>query len=67
MRLELAKEQNLPAFVIFHDSTLKEMVRSLPRSLKEMQQISGIGQRKLELYGERFLTLIRAYKDNPNK
>ncbi len=67
LRLELAREQNIPAFVIFHDSTLKEMVKCLPQTLQEMRQISGIGQRKLELYGERFLTLIRVYMENPNK
>lgn len=67
LRLELGREQNIPAYVIFHDSTLKEMVRRLPNSPQQMRQISGIGQRKLDLYGERFLTLICAYKDNPNK
>jgi ATP-dependent DNA helicase RecQ len=58
LRLELAREQNIPAFVIFHDSTLKDMVNCLPRSLQAMRQISGIGERKLELYGERFLACI---------
>ena len=58
LRLELAREQNIPAFVIFHDSTLKELVRNLPRSLGEMRQIPGIGERKLDLYGDRFLTVI---------
>jgi ATP-dependent DNA helicase RecQ len=58
LRLELAREQNIPAFVIFHDSTLKDMVRNLPRSLGEMRQIPGIGERKLDLYGDRFLTII---------
>ena len=58
LRLELAREQNIPAFVIFHDSTLKDLVRNLPRSLGEMRQISGIGERKLDLYGDRFLTVI---------
>ena len=57
-RLELARQQNIPAYVIFHDSTLKEMVRRLPRDLEEMALISGIGQRKLELYGGHFLTCI---------
>ncbi len=63
LRLELAQEQSIPAFVIFHDSTLRDMVSRLPQSLKEMRQISGIGQRKLELYGERFLSLIREYRE----
>ena len=57
-RRALAQEQNIPAFVIFHDSTLKEMVESLPGSFPEMRKISGIGQRKLDLYGEQFLACI---------
>jgi len=64
-RLELAQEQNIPAFVIFHDSTLKEMVKSLPRSFIEMRKISGIGQRKLDLYGEQFLAcILKHLKEN---
>jgi ATP-dependent DNA helicase RecQ len=66
LRLEVAREQNIPAYVIFHDSTLKEMVRKLPRSLGEMRQIAGIGERKLDLYGERFLAVIRAYVQDQN-
>ena len=58
LRLELAREQNLPAFVIFHDSTLRDMVKCQPQTLQEMRQISGIGQRKLELYGKQFLACI---------
>ena len=58
LRLELAREQNIPAFVIFHDSTLRDMVKCQPQTLQEMRQISGIGQRKLELYGEKFLACI---------
>jgi ATP-dependent DNA helicase RecQ len=61
LRLELAREQNIPAYVIFHDSTLKDIARNLPRSLGEMRQIFGIGQRKLELYGEQFLASILEY------
>jgi ATP-dependent DNA helicase RecQ len=61
LRLELAREQNIPAYVIFHDSTLKDIARNLPRSLGEMRQIFGIGQRKLDLYGERVLAVIQEF------
>jgi ATP-dependent DNA helicase RecQ len=61
LRLELAREQNIPAYVIFHDSTLKDLARKLPCSLGEMRQIAGIGQRKLDLYGERFLAVIQEF------
>ena len=45
-------------FIVFHDRTLRELVAYLPRSLEEMRGISGIGEHKLELYGETFLDLI---------
>ncbi|SPF33921.1 ATP-dependent DNA helicase RecQ [Syntrophobacter sp. SbD1] len=61
LRLDIAKKQSIAPFIIFHDSTLKEMVKYLPRSLEEMKEISGIGQRKLELYGEEFLALIQEH------
>ena len=66
LRLELAREHNIPAYVIFHDSTLKEMVNSLPRTLQEMRQIPGIGRRKLDLYGARFLALIQEHVNGNN-
>lgn len=61
LRLAIAKQQGIAPFIVFHDSTLKEMVRCLPRSLEEMREISGVGKRKLEQYGDRFLTTIRRH------
>lgn len=58
LRRKLADEQGLPAYVIFHDRTLRELAAFLPGSLEEMRDISGIGDRKLELYGQKFLDLI---------
>ena len=58
LRLKLAKEQDIPPFIVFHDRTLRELGAYLPRSLEEMRNISGIGEHKLELYGEKFLDLI---------
>ena len=57
-RLELAQEQNVPAYVIFTDATLREMVRERPRTLDEFARISGVGQAKLERFGEGFLRLL---------
>ncbi|MBF5040532.1 DNA helicase RecQ [Methylophilus sp. 13] len=54
-RLELAREQGVPPYVIFHDSTLLEIHNRKPQTLDEMGQISGIGQAKLQKYGEAFL------------
>ena len=58
-RLALAKEQGVPPYVIFHDSTLVEMTRVKPRQLHELGRLSGIGQAKLERYGASFLALLR--------
>lgn len=54
-RMELAKEQGVPPYVIFHDATLIEILNQKPQDLKAMGQISGIGQAKLDRYGEAFL------------
>lgn len=58
-RLEIAKAQNLPPYIIFHDKTLIGMIKSNPKSLEEMSAISGIGQAKIETYGQTFLDIIK--------
>ena len=50
-RAEVAREHNLPAFVIFHDATLRAIAERAPQSLGELEGISGIGAKKLEAYG----------------
>jgi ATP-dependent DNA helicase RecQ len=60
LRAELAREQNLPAYVIFHDATLREMASRRPRTLAEMARINGVGASKLERYGERMLQAMSA-------
>lgn len=57
-RMELAKEQSVPPYVIFHDATLIEILNQKPQDLTAMGQISGIGQAKLERYGLAFLGVI---------
>ncbi|NOU23972.1 MAG: DNA helicase RecQ [Methylotenera sp.] len=57
-RMELAKEQGVPPYLIFHDSTLLEILNQKPGSLTEMSQISGVGQAKLERYGDAFLEVL---------
>ncbi|MFT7088065.1 MAG: ATP-dependent DNA helicase RecQ [Rickettsiales bacterium] len=57
-RLELAKENNLPPYVIFHDKALIQMVQLRPKSLQEMMKINGVGEAKLENYGQVFLELV---------
>jgi len=57
-RLELAREQGVPPYVIFHDSTLLDMHSRLPKTLTQMEQVRGIGQAKLEKYGGVFLQVV---------
>ncbi len=57
-RMELAREQGVPPYVIFHDSTLLEILNRKPQTLDEMGQISGVGQAKLARYGDAFLQVV---------
>jgi ATP-dependent DNA helicase RecQ len=57
-RMELAKEQGVPPYVIFHDSTLLEILNQKPQTLDAMGRISGIGQAKLLRYGDDFLQVL---------
>jgi superfamily II DNA helicase RecQ len=56
---DLAAEAGVPPYVIFHDATLREMAASRPASLAALGEVSGVGTRKLEAYGEAFLRVIR--------
>jgi ATP-dependent DNA helicase RecQ len=58
-RKRLAEEHNVPPYVIFHDATLMQMMENRPDSLGALLSISGVGQAKLERYGEQFLEVIR--------
>ncbi len=60
LRLELAREQGVAPYIIFHDSTLVDMVRSRPHSIADLSRIPGIGHSKLERYGRQFLAAIAA-------
>ncbi len=59
LRLDLAREQGVPPYVIFHDTTLLEMVRARPRDLVALGFLPGVGGRKLERYGKDFLDVIQ--------
>ena len=61
LRRDLAVEAGVPPYVIFHDSTLRDMASIRPQSLKAMGNINGIGGRKLDAYGEPFLKVIKAF------
>jgi ATP-dependent DNA helicase RecQ len=61
MRARLAREQNVPAYVIFHDSTLRNIAEQRPDSLSELAKVGGIGGAKLERYGADVLEVIRGH------
>ena len=61
LRSKFAEQQGVPAYVIFHDATLMEMVERQPQGLAQLANISGIGERKLDAYGEAFLAVIKQH------
>ena len=62
LRKQLADEQSVPPYVVFQDSTLKLMAQVQPKTLTEFGKLSGVGSHKLSQYGDKFLTEIRAYR-----
>ena len=63
-RLELARQQAVPPYVVFHDSTLAEMVERRPRTLSDLAHISGVGERKLAAYGADFIAIVREHGES---
>ena len=59
-RVNLAKEQHVPAYVILHDSTLDAICRQRPTSIADLLEVPGIGERKAERFGARILALVAA-------
>ncbi|HZW14067.1 MAG TPA: DNA helicase RecQ [Noviherbaspirillum sp.] len=57
-RVETARKHNVPAYVIFHDATMREIAKTKPASLDELRNVSGVGEKKLETYGEEIVSLI---------
>jgi ATP-dependent DNA helicase RecQ len=62
-RLALARERGVPSYVIFHDRTLEEMAQRRPATLDEMVGISGVGEKKLQDFGEVFLAVIAEHEE----
>ena len=62
LRLRISKENNIPPYVVFHDKTLIDMVLRKPSSLTAMSSIPGIGQSKLEKYGQTFVNALMGRK-----
>jgi len=62
-RRKTAKEQGMPAYVVLHDSSLDEICRLQPTSIGELLNVTGIGERKAELYGKKILLALREYRE----
>ena len=60
-RMEVARQQNLPAYVILQDSALREIVIAKPETADELLQISGIGSKRLSMWGEDILRLVSEF------
>ena len=58
-----AKEQGVPAFVVLHDTTLEDICRVMPTSVPQLRTITGIGERKAELFGQEILGAIQRYRE----
>jgi len=61
LRLTIAREQKVPAFIILHDSSLTDMCMKLPSTPEEFLRVSGVGRAKADAYGERFLSVIAEF------
>ncbi|MBQ95927.1 MAG: DNA helicase RecQ [Actinobacteria bacterium] len=61
LRKEVAEKAQVPPYVVFHDSTLREMTSARPETLAQLGRLPGIGAKKLEAYGEQFLRAIREH------
>lgn len=66
VRKEISEREKVPPYVIFHDSTLKEMCKSFPVSRAAMLNVPGVGESKLNKYGDRFMAVIKAYVEEHN-
>ncbi|MDD6573227.1 MAG: DNA helicase RecQ [Thermoflexaceae bacterium] len=59
LRTEIAREEHVPPYIVFSDKTLVDMCIRLPKTLQEMLNVNGVGENKLEKYGERFLEVLQ--------
>lgn len=59
LRLEIAREEKMPPYIVFSDKTLIDMAAKVPSNKEEMMNVSGVGENKFAKYGERFLSVIK--------
>ena len=61
LRLTLAKEENMPAYIIFSNATLQDMAKKAPVTMADFLNVSGVGNYKAQRYGQAFITAIKKY------
>jgi len=61
VRLRLARERGVPPYVIFHDTTLRDMVARRPRTVDDLHEVYGVGAKKAADFGDAFLDAIRTF------
>jgi ATP-dependent DNA helicase RecQ len=59
LRRTLAEERGVPPYVIFSDASLRDMARLRPTTLEQFREVKGVGEWKLQTFGERFVAAIR--------
>jgi ATP-dependent DNA helicase RecQ len=62
VRLRLARERGVPPYVIFHDTTLRQMAERRPRTLEDLHDVYGVGAKKAADFGDAFLDAIRTFQ-----
>jgi ATP-dependent DNA helicase RecQ len=62
-RSDIARQRGVPAYIVLHDATIDGIVRAWPTTLDELRNVPGIGDKKLEHYGDELLQLVRAGSD----
>lgn len=62
LRLEIAREESMPPYIIFSDKTLIDMCVKLPQNKQQMLNVNGVGENKFARYGERFLEEIGKFQ-----
>lgn len=62
LRMRLARERDVPAYIVFNDATLRDMAANMPSNHHELSAIAGVGAKKIETYGDIFLGAIRAWQ-----
>jgi ATP-dependent DNA helicase RecQ len=67
LRMSISREQGVPPFVVFHDSTLLAMADAMPASRQDLLLIAGIGEKKAERYGEQFLDVIETHQSEQDQ